>query len=45
MTPLNLPPVVSQREWEAREDSRAGYPQTKAYEWWRRQDEYEAPSY
>jgi len=26
-----------QEEWE---DSPAGWPQTKPYEWWRRHDEY-----
>jgi predicted dithiol-disulfide oxidoreductase (DUF899 family) len=35
---LDLTPLGRQEEWE---DSPAGYPQTKAYEWWRRHDEYE----
>jgi predicted dithiol-disulfide oxidoreductase (DUF899 family) len=36
---LDLTPLGRQEEWE---DSPAGYPQTKPYEWWRRHDEYEA---
>ena len=35
---LDLTPLGRQENWE---DSPAGYPQTKAYEWWRRHDEYE----
>jgi len=35
---LDLTPFGRQEEWE---DSPAGYPQTKPYEWWRRHDEYE----
>jgi predicted dithiol-disulfide oxidoreductase (DUF899 family) len=35
---LDLVPLGRQEEWE---DSPAGYPQTKPYEWWRRHDEYE----
>jgi predicted dithiol-disulfide oxidoreductase (DUF899 family) len=35
---LDLTPLGRQEEWE---DSPAGYPQTKPYEWWRRHDEYE----
>src|ERR687887_176380 len=38
-TLLDLTPLGRQEEWE---DSPAGYPQTKPYEWWRRHDEYEA---
>lgn len=34
---LDLTPLGRQEEWE---DSPAGYPQTKLYEWWRRHDEY-----
>jgi predicted dithiol-disulfide oxidoreductase (DUF899 family) len=34
---LDLTPLGRQEEWE---DSPAGYPQTKPYEWWRRHDEY-----
>jgi predicted dithiol-disulfide oxidoreductase (DUF899 family) len=34
---LDLTPFGRQEEWE---DSPAGYPQTKPYEWWRRHDEY-----
>jgi predicted dithiol-disulfide oxidoreductase (DUF899 family) len=37
-TLLDLTPLGRQEEWE---DSPAGYPQTKPYEWWRRHDEYE----
>jgi len=35
---LDLTPLGRQETWE---DSAAGYPQTKPYEWWRRHDEYE----
>jgi predicted dithiol-disulfide oxidoreductase (DUF899 family) len=35
---LDLTPLGRQENWE---DSPAGYPQTKPYEWWRRHDEYE----
>jgi predicted dithiol-disulfide oxidoreductase (DUF899 family) len=35
---LDLTPLGRQEEWE---DSPAGYPQTKPYEWWRRHDEHE----
>jgi predicted dithiol-disulfide oxidoreductase (DUF899 family) len=35
---LDLTPFGRQEEWE---DSPAGYPQGKPYEWWRRHDEYE----
>lgn len=35
---LDLTPLGRQEEWE---NSPAGYPQTKPYEWWRRHDEYE----
>ena len=35
---LDVTPLGRQEEWE---DSPAGYPQTKPYEWWRRHDEYE----
>jgi predicted dithiol-disulfide oxidoreductase (DUF899 family) len=35
---LDLAPLGRQESWE---DSPAGYPQTKPYEWWRRHDEYE----
>jgi predicted dithiol-disulfide oxidoreductase (DUF899 family) len=35
---LDLTPLGRQEDWE---DSPAGYPQTKRYEWWRRHDEYE----
>jgi len=35
---LDLAPLGRQEIWE---DSPAGYPQTKPYEWWRRHDEYE----
>ena len=38
---LDLTPLGRQENWE---DSLAGSPQTKPYEWWRRHDEYEAPS-
>ena len=38
---LDLTPLGRQEEWE---DSPAGYPQTKPYEWWRRHDEYESDS-
>jgi predicted dithiol-disulfide oxidoreductase (DUF899 family) len=34
---LDLTPLGRREEWE---DSPAGYPQTKPYEWWRRHDEY-----
>jgi predicted dithiol-disulfide oxidoreductase (DUF899 family) len=34
---LDLTPLGRQEQWE---DSPAGYPQTKPYEWWRRHDEY-----
>jgi predicted dithiol-disulfide oxidoreductase (DUF899 family) len=37
-TLLDLTPLGRQEEWE---DSPAGYPQTKPYEWWRRHDEYD----
>ena len=37
-TLLDLTPLGRQEEWE---DSPAGYPQAKPYEWWRRHDEYE----
>jgi predicted dithiol-disulfide oxidoreductase (DUF899 family) len=37
-TLLDLTPLGRQEQWE---DSPAGYPQTKPYEWWRRHDEYE----
>jgi predicted dithiol-disulfide oxidoreductase (DUF899 family) len=36
-TLLDVTPLGRQEEWE---DSPAGYPQTKPYEWWRRHDEY-----
>jgi predicted dithiol-disulfide oxidoreductase (DUF899 family) len=36
---LDLTPLGRQENWE---DSPAGYPQTKPYDWWRRHDEYEA---
>jgi predicted dithiol-disulfide oxidoreductase (DUF899 family) len=35
---LDLTPLGRQENWE---QSPAGYPQTKPYEWWRRHDEYE----
>ena len=35
---LDLTPLGRQESWE---DSPAGYPQTKPYEWWRRHDEYD----
>ncbi len=38
LTFLDLTPLGRQEDWE---DSPAGYPQTKPYEWWRRHDEYE----
>jgi predicted dithiol-disulfide oxidoreductase (DUF899 family) len=38
---LDLTPLGRQEEWE---DSPAGYPQTKPYEWWRRHDEYDGTS-
>ena len=38
-TLLDLTPLGRQEEWE---DSPAGYPQSKPYEWWRRHDEYES---
>jgi predicted dithiol-disulfide oxidoreductase (DUF899 family) len=37
---LDVTPLGRQETWE---DSPAGYPQTKPYEWWRRHDEYEGP--
>jgi len=37
-TSLDVTPLGRQENWE---DSPAGYPQTKPYEWWRRHDEYE----
>jgi predicted dithiol-disulfide oxidoreductase (DUF899 family) len=37
---LDLTPLGRQEVWE---DSPAGYPQTKPYEWWRRHDEYDDP--
>ena len=37
-TLLDLTPLGRQEEWE---DSPAGYPQSRPYEWWRRHDEYE----
>jgi predicted dithiol-disulfide oxidoreductase (DUF899 family) len=37
-TLLDVTPLGRQEDWE---DSPAGYPQTKPYEWWRRHDEYE----
>ena len=37
-TLLDLTPLGRQENWE---DSPAGYPQSKPYEWWRRHDEYE----
>jgi predicted dithiol-disulfide oxidoreductase (DUF899 family) len=36
-TLLDLTPYGRQEEWE---DSPTGWPQTPAYEWWRRHDEY-----
>jgi predicted dithiol-disulfide oxidoreductase (DUF899 family) len=36
---LDLTALGRQEEWE---DSPAGYPQTRAYEWWRRHDEYDS---
>jgi predicted dithiol-disulfide oxidoreductase (DUF899 family) len=35
---LDLTPLGRQEDWE---DSPAGYPQTKPYEWWKRHDEYD----
>jgi predicted dithiol-disulfide oxidoreductase (DUF899 family) len=35
---LDLTPLGRQEDWE---DSPAGYPQSKPYQWWRRHDEYE----
>jgi predicted dithiol-disulfide oxidoreductase (DUF899 family) len=35
---LDVTPLGRQETWE---DSPAGYPQTRPYEWWRRHDEYE----
>jgi predicted dithiol-disulfide oxidoreductase (DUF899 family) len=35
---LDLTPLGRQEEWE---DSPAGYPKEKPYDWWRRHDEYE----
>ena len=37
-TLLDLTPLGRQENWE---ESPAGYPQGKPYEWWRRHDEYE----
>ena len=34
---LDLTPLGRQEDWE---DSPEGYPQTRAYEWWRRHDDY-----
>ena len=36
---LDLTPLGRQEEWE---DSPAGWPQTRPYEWWRLHDEYDA---
>jgi predicted dithiol-disulfide oxidoreductase (DUF899 family) len=36
---LDLSALGRQEDWE---DSPEGYPQTKAYQWWRRHDEYES---
>ena len=36
-TLLDITPLGRQEDWE---DSPAGYPQTKPYQWWRRHDEY-----
>ena len=36
---LDLTALGRQEDWE---DSPRGYPQTRAYEWWRRHDEYES---
>ncbi len=36
---MDLTALGRQEEWE---DSPEGYPQTRAYEWWRRHDEYES---
>jgi predicted dithiol-disulfide oxidoreductase (DUF899 family) len=36
---LDLSALGRQEDWE---DSPAGYPQSRAYEWWRRHDEYES---
>ena len=38
---LDLTPLGRQEEWE---DSPAGWPQGPPYRWWRRHDEYSAPS-
>jgi predicted dithiol-disulfide oxidoreductase (DUF899 family) len=38
---LDLTPLGRQEDWE---DSPAGWPQTPAYRWWRRHDEYEPAS-
>jgi predicted dithiol-disulfide oxidoreductase (DUF899 family) len=38
---LDLAPFGRQEEWE---DSPEGYPQERPYQWWRRHDEYEAPT-
>ena len=38
---LDLTPLGRQEEWE---DSPVGWPQTPPYVWWRRHDEYEAPT-
>jgi len=38
---LDLTPLGRQEDWE---DSPEGYPQTKPYQWWRRNDEYEGKS-
>jgi predicted dithiol-disulfide oxidoreductase (DUF899 family) len=36
---MDLAPLGRQEDWE---DSPEGYPQGRAYEWWRRHDEYES---
>jgi predicted dithiol-disulfide oxidoreductase (DUF899 family) len=36
---MDLAPLGRQEDWE---DSPEGYPQGKAYEWWRRHDEYDS---
>jgi predicted dithiol-disulfide oxidoreductase (DUF899 family) len=36
---LDLAPLGRREDWE---DSPEGYPQSRAYEWWRRHDEYES---
>ena len=38
---LDLSPLGRQEDWE---DSPAGFPQSRAYAWWRRHDEYETGS-